>query len=485
MTQVTIGDVLRAAEIGRAPLAAESAGYLALAVADQLVRAPLTFDPAGVLLSNEGTVSVAAGKRGDGVDAERLVRTLLGRLLSVAPSSTPALGAAARRRAGQGVGALGDELEGALIPVNRGAARRAIARLARETSRADEAGLLAAVDLDAFPSEPPPRRAPSPSSTTRARAASAPRQIEPPPPEPAPVLHVDTMLPRVASYEVDTLEPADVEPTAPPAVELAPAIEHDGDDATFAEPVEQSTHPLPVEVDRHTAPLPFGGPMPELAQRSGPLGIIAPAPAFAEIEVQVFEGTPLGIAPLAPNAAPVPPAHVVAAVPEPDAEIAPVAACAPESTEAEPPALAHADTAQISTSDVAVSGPATVRAAPATSLRLWTRPAATVDELLARFAPSDSLPHDELRGMLKRTAGLEPTPPPPGATLRADDRDAEPLDPEAPTMTAPEDSTRPARAPMARPGPRAGTGLLATLLLVGVAATIFVYARYPAFFAGH
>lgn len=459
MTQVTIANVLRAAEIGRAPLAAESAGYLALAVADQLVRAPLSFDPGGVLLSNEGTVSVGAGRRGDGVDAERIVRSLLGRLLSVAPSSTPALGAAARRSSGQGVGALVDELEGALIPVNRSAARRAIARLARETSKAEEAGLLSAVELDAFE-----HVAPAPRTSRREAPGQAPRQVDASPPraarprrhveqaapavepEPPPVLHVDTMLPRVEAFHVDVAEP-------PPEAELAP-IEHAGDDATSLDAVEHSTNPLPVEVDHHTAPLPFGAPMPELPQGKGPLGIIAPAPRHADVEVHVYEGTPLGIAPLAPNAAPVPPAHAVVAVEAP----------APEAQQAEP---------------------------PSSSLRLRTRPAATVDELLAKFAPSEALEHDELRGILKRTAGLEPTPPPPGATLRADDPEsgAPPLtEPEITTMASPSDDHPDPlpNAPMARRAqPRAGTGLLATLLLVGVAATIFVYARYPAFFSGH
>ncbi len=59
-------------------------------------------------------------------DAESSIRAALGRLLDTAGGSqTPALSAASKRRSGAGLHALAAELEGALIPVNRAAARRA------------------------------------------------------------------------------------------------------------------------------------------------------------------------------------------------------------------------------------------------------------------------------------------------------------------------------------------------------------------------
>src|SRR6185503_20849507 len=57
------------------------------------------------------------------------------KLLDASGSGTPALTAAAKRKPGNGLPALVEELEAALIPVNRAAGRRALARLARETKR--------------------------------------------------------------------------------------------------------------------------------------------------------------------------------------------------------------------------------------------------------------------------------------------------------------------------------------------------------------
>ena len=60
---------------------------------------------------------------------------MLTRLLDASGSQTPALAAAGKRRSGAGLPALAEELETALIPVNRAAGRRALARLAREVRR--------------------------------------------------------------------------------------------------------------------------------------------------------------------------------------------------------------------------------------------------------------------------------------------------------------------------------------------------------------
>jgi hypothetical protein len=59
----------------------------------------------------------------------------LQRLLEASGSQTPALDAAAKKEAGAGIASLAQELEAALVPVNRAAGRRALARLAREVKR--------------------------------------------------------------------------------------------------------------------------------------------------------------------------------------------------------------------------------------------------------------------------------------------------------------------------------------------------------------
>ncbi|WP_437955371.1 hypothetical protein WME76_28080 [Sorangium sp. So ce119] len=142
---VTLDEVLAAAHARCASLVPETSGYLALAVSDATSRLPLRLDDRAVLLTTEGTVTVRT--RGEPVapaEAARLLRDLLARLLAASAGSMPNLATTARPRPAseQDPDAVARELEAALIPVNRNAARRALARLARETLRAKEAGRL-------------------------------------------------------------------------------------------------------------------------------------------------------------------------------------------------------------------------------------------------------------------------------------------------------------------------------------------------------
>lgn len=151
---VTLREILAAARTRRASVAAELAGYLVLAAADQVATAPRRAEPAMLELGEDGIVRVTGGLACPAADAEVALRSLLSQLLAVANSATPALFRAAQAPARDGVDALVVELETALIPVNRAASRRALARLYRETARALAAGQVA---LDAAPPlEPPP-----------------------------------------------------------------------------------------------------------------------------------------------------------------------------------------------------------------------------------------------------------------------------------------------------------------------------------------
>jgi hypothetical protein len=143
-TSVTLHEVLTAARVRAASLVPETSGYLALAIADASARLPFRIEDRMVSLSTEGTVAVKRGAEVVEPEESALVlRDSLGRLLSLSIGSAPSLAAAARARArGDGVEAFIHELETALVPVNRAAARRALARLARETVRAREAGKL-------------------------------------------------------------------------------------------------------------------------------------------------------------------------------------------------------------------------------------------------------------------------------------------------------------------------------------------------------
>src|SRR4051812_20896186 len=168
---VTLSDVKRAAKAHRAPLAGESAGYLVLAIADQVLGAPWLVQAADVLLTEDGALRVVSGVASSEADAELSLRRALDQLLMVASSGSAALSRAGRRTAPVGLSALVRELEAALIPVNRAAAKRALARVHRETARALESGVLPAeapdltsesLPIQNEPAAPAPSAVPAP-----------------------------------------------------------------------------------------------------------------------------------------------------------------------------------------------------------------------------------------------------------------------------------------------------------------------------------
>ncbi len=139
---VTLSEVKRAAKAYRAPLAGESAGYLVLALADQVLSAPRLVDTSDIQLTEDGGLRVLSGRATSDTEAELGLRRALDALLLVASSGSAALTRASRRTSPVGLAGLVRELEAALIPVNRAAARRALARLHRETARAVSSGTL-------------------------------------------------------------------------------------------------------------------------------------------------------------------------------------------------------------------------------------------------------------------------------------------------------------------------------------------------------
>lgn len=159
---VSVAEILRGAAVQAVPLTGECAGYLVLAAADQALTAPREVDAAELHLLDDGSVRAVGTRACSEVDAERDLRQLLDRLLSSASSVTPALLRAGRRAPGAGMAPLLREIERALIPVNRSAARRALARLEREAARAVESGRL--TEPPAAPSVPPQRSEAAPAS---------------------------------------------------------------------------------------------------------------------------------------------------------------------------------------------------------------------------------------------------------------------------------------------------------------------------------
>lgn len=194
---VSLDDVMAAADRGLAPIGPELAGFVVLETAQRLRELGGVLDASRLAIGTTGHVALTAPPgRGDEELAVARLRELLGSLLAVATSSTPALRQCARRRDHHALATLCRELEGALIPLNRAASRRAVARLARATLEAIDSGRLepgAAVDRE--PSEPP-------------RVEVAPRRSTPPPLPPAP--------PPVA----EELAPVEAKPETPPPVEV-------------------------------------------------------------------------------------------------------------------------------------------------------------------------------------------------------------------------------------------------------------------------
>jgi hypothetical protein len=175
-SSVTLEEVFTVLGARRVPLAPELAGYLVLEIAEHADPSGGDVDPRAVFVSEEGTVALVKPRR-EGVagSAEISIRAMLTRLLDASGSQTPALAAAGKRRSIAGLPALAEELEIALIPVNRAAGRRALARLAREVRR-----VTLGVGRNALPSS-----SDAVPSSRRASLASYPSYGTTPDPPPA------------------------------------------------------------------------------------------------------------------------------------------------------------------------------------------------------------------------------------------------------------------------------------------------------------
>ncbi len=156
---VTLEEIFAVVSQKRAPLAPELAGYLVLELAEGSGNAG-EIDTRYVYVSEEGSVALVRGPNEATGDAEASLRRLLGKLLETAGAQTPALASVAKRKGGAGVAVLVEELEASLIPVNRSAGKRALARLARETKRVtNRVGRNASAPNIAMPSVADPPKA--------------------------------------------------------------------------------------------------------------------------------------------------------------------------------------------------------------------------------------------------------------------------------------------------------------------------------------
>jgi hypothetical protein len=133
---ISLDLVIEAARRRLAAITPEGAGYIVLLATQQLSVHPCRVLPADLLLQEDGEVRICALPRASEHEVEAALRTLLATLLALSPSPAPAISAVVERPGNAGLHALAAELSAALIPINHAAARRALARLYRETRRA-------------------------------------------------------------------------------------------------------------------------------------------------------------------------------------------------------------------------------------------------------------------------------------------------------------------------------------------------------------
>jgi hypothetical protein len=240
---ISLLDVSEAASTRDASLAGEIAGYLILAAADQVAEAPRTVSLQDLLLEADGRLRVAGGMACSVSDAERMLRQLLEELLLVACSVTPALLRTARRVPAGGIAGLIRELETALIPVNRPAARRAMARLHREASRARRDG-------NGTPSE---ARAQRPAPAKVALRAPSDRAASLPDPTPCtnptpPVVNSSSPPPSTVIRSHGDVDALRATSPAPPVSFVPEALQLPEQDELTFDDREVVTRPEPVLV---------------------------------------------------------------------------------------------------------------------------------------------------------------------------------------------------------------------------------------------
>ncbi|HOU91685.1 MAG TPA: STAS domain-containing protein, partial [Polyangiaceae bacterium] len=120
---------------------AETAGSVVLALADQVAHLPRRLTAGAIELLPEGGLRLDGGEATSEAVNERALRRLLSSLLGLTRGTAPGLSRVGVRPSRGNLAAFVHELEVALVPVNRAAGRRALARLHRETVRALAAGI--------------------------------------------------------------------------------------------------------------------------------------------------------------------------------------------------------------------------------------------------------------------------------------------------------------------------------------------------------
>ncbi|MGF1469968.1 MAG: hypothetical protein ACFCGT_27910, partial [Sandaracinaceae bacterium] len=205
---VSLGDLIETSKAHNLRLPAEIGAFVGLQVCEALLDAPAAVRASEVRVAEDGTLGVYAPPHSASEeDAARAVVDLLRRLLACSGSGIPkGLDALLSRGPSSGrwdLPSLRNDLEASLVPLNRGASRRVLARMMREVRRSRSRA-------------PAARRDPEP----------APRPAEPPAPRPsAPAPRAGPEGRGVApggGRPVDAFPPRAAGPGHPPATSAAP-----------------------------------------------------------------------------------------------------------------------------------------------------------------------------------------------------------------------------------------------------------------------
>ncbi len=377
---VRLDHVLAAARARRAALVGEMSGQLVLAAAEQLAELPRRIRPEDTELREDGTLHLGGGE----ACAPREVVAELGAWLDALLAASSSVGSSLQRIAATdhpSIEGLAQQLRAALIPSNPAAARRALARLYRETARAVAAGPAPALPVAA------PVALPQGSGS----ASAGPQPASAPPLAVAP-----TPTPRI--YSVDSLDPepaldaAELEATRL-EVQTFEGGDEDAEWTVEAPPVEVPAEPELAAATSLVASAPVAAAEPSAAPAAAeaPAGLPEVEASAGPVEVEASAGpveveASAGPVELEVSAGPV---ELEASAPPVEVE-----ASAPP-VEVEPPAPPAQSVADL-------------------SARLPQR-RSRVEDLVSRFEVQGTLESEELRAGLKLLAGVELSPAPPPA----------------------------------------------------------------------
>lgn len=393
MTMATLERILAAAQARQIALAPETSGYLALAVAQVTSAPPLEVDDASLLLGEDGLVTIVGG--GSEVSAEEAAASLrarLGDLVSASTSPLAALADLAAVREQPDMTSLVAGIEGALVPLNRGAAQRALARLAREVGRLPAAPPLAAKAKPAEPVVVQQVNGNIEEFGDEAAPAAAGLAALPSHPGEAVVPSEDgswlaelTGTP-LGAVAVSSPEPEEGDGPAPAVaalrlvggLDLTPTLQGVGEVGLRVAAAEEEEDTSETWVDAEVAPIPSPDADPMEIEEENPHDALTIIPG--------------GVAPAATG-----PERALMVPPAAPAEQA--AACAAEDL----------------ASGVAEAAPALPRRAPQAEIAPATK--SDVSELLASFRVTDNQEPRAIARSLKELAGIDATALPPAAAI--------------------------------------------------------------------